>query len=105
LVTAIGATHEFKTVDGLVEFAVEEYIAEQHRESGLIAICGRGILSDKYLPLLNTIQDPTEQLAARTIYANKQLGTLPAMHVPSFPAKTILITTPKTFQSTCNQAL
>lgn len=78
-----------------MEFAVEEYIAEQHRESGLIAICGRGILSDKYLPLLNTIQDPTEQLAARTIYANKQLGTLPAMHVPSFPAKTILITTPK----------
>lgn len=95
MVTKIGAGQEFKTVDGLVEFAVEEYIAEQHRESGLIAICGRGILSDKYLPLLNTIQDPTEQLAARTIYANKQLGTLPAMHVPSFPAKTILITTPK----------
>ena len=32
-------------------------------------------MSDKYLPLLNTIQDPTEQLAARTIYANKQLVT------------------------------
>lgn len=92
--TRIGAGQEFKTVDGLVEMAIEEYIAEQHRDSGLIAICGRGILSDKYLPLLNTIQDPTEQLAARTIYANKQLGTLPAMHVPKFPAKTILITTP-----------
>jgi len=94
LVIKVGAGNEFKTVDGLVEFAVEEYIAEQHRESGLIAICGRGILSDKYLPLLNTIQDPTEQLAARTIYANKQLGTLQALHVPKFPAKTILITTP-----------
>ena len=92
--TQIGAAHEFKTLDGLIEFGIEEYIAEQHRESGLIAICGRGILSDKYLPLLNAIQDPTEQLAARTIYANKQLGTLPAMHVPKFPAKTILITTP-----------
>lgn len=45
LVTAIGATHEFKTVDGLVEFAVEEYIAEQHRESGLIAICGEHVAS------------------------------------------------------------
>ena len=67
MVTKIGDGQEFKTVDGLVEFAVEEYIAEQHRDSGLIAICGRGILSDKYLPLLNTIQDPTEQLAARTI--------------------------------------
>ncbi|QNH50162.1 phage major capsid protein, P2 family [Acinetobacter venetianus] len=94
LKTQIGAGQEFKTVDGLVEYAIEEYIAEQHRESGLVAICGRGILSDKYLPLLNTIQDPTEQLAARTIYANKQLGTLPAMYVPKFPAKTILITTP-----------
>lgn len=94
LMIKVGAGNEFKTVDGLVEFAVEEYIAEQHRESGLIAICGRGILSDKYLPLLNTIQDPTEQLAARTIYANKQLGTLQALHVPKFPAKTILITTP-----------
>lgn len=90
--TQIGAAHEFKTLDGLIEFGIEEYIAEQHRESGLVAICGRGILSDKYLPLLNTIQDPTEQLAARTIYANKQLGTLKAMHVPKFPAKTILIT-------------
>lgn len=92
--TLIGSAHEFKTLDGLIEFGIEEYIAEQHRDSGLIAICGRGILSDKYLPLLNSIQDPTEQLAARTIYANKQLGTLKAMHVPKFPAKTILITTP-----------
>lgn len=92
--TQIGAAHEFKTLDGLIEFGIEEYIAEQHRDSGLVAICGRGILSDKYLPLLNVIQDPTEQLAARTIYANKQLGTLKALHVPKFPAKTILITTP-----------
>ncbi|WP_445115030.1 phage major capsid protein, P2 family [Acinetobacter sp. WZC-1] len=93
-VVKIGAGNEFKTIDGLVEYGIEEYIAEQHRDSGLIAICGRGVLSDKYLPLLNTVQDPTEQLAARTIYANKQLGTLQAMHVPKFPAKTILITTP-----------
>ena len=92
--TKIGAGNEFQTLDGLVEYAIEEYIAVQHRESKLVAICGRGVLSDKYLPLLNTIQDPTEQLAARTIYANKQLGTLPAMHVPNFPAKTILITSP-----------
>ena len=92
--TKVGAGNEFQTLDGLVEYAIEEYIAVQHRESRLVAICGRGVLSDKYLPLLNTVQDPTEQLAARTIYANKQLGTLPALHVPNFPAKTILITSP-----------
>lgn len=93
-VLKIGAGNEFQTIDGLVEFAIEEFIAEQHRESGLVAICGRGILSDKYLPLLNKIQDPTEKLAARSIYANKQVGTLQALHVPKFPANKILITTP-----------
>ena len=84
---------QFKTLDGLVETAVEEIIHEQFRDDDLIVLCGRGILSDKYLPLLNTIQNPTEQISARMIYANKQLGTLPAVYVPFFPAKTILITT------------
>ena len=90
----IGAGHEYKTVDALVETAVNEFIAEQHRESELVAICGRGILNDKYLPMMNQALDPTEQIAVRNIYANKQLGTLPALHVPHFPAGTILITHP-----------
>lgn len=94
-VLKVGANSEFKTLDGLVEHAIEEMIAEQYHDTELVAICGRGVLSDKYLPLLNKTQDPTEQLAARTIYANKQLGTIPAMHVPHFPAKTILITHPR----------
>lgn len=90
----IGAAHEFKTIDALVETAIEDLIAEQYRDSGLVVICGRGILTDKYLPLMNQALAPTEQIAARTIYANKQLGTLPAIHVPHFPAKTMLITRP-----------
>lgn len=89
----IGENHEFKTIDGLVEHAVDTYIAEQHQDGGdLVVICGRGILSDKYLPLINKVQDPTEQIAAGLIYASKKLGTLPAAHVPKFPANTILIT-------------
>lgn len=92
----VGSGHDYETLDGLVEHAVDTYIAEQHRDGGdLVVICGRGILSDKYLPLLNKVQDPTEQIAARMIYANKQLGTLPAVHVPKFPANTILITSYK----------
>lgn len=92
--TIVGASGtQFKTLDGLVETAVEEIVQEQFRNDQLVVICGRGLLSDKYLPLLNTIQNPTEQLAARMIYANKQLGTLPAVWIPYFPAKTMLITT------------
>ena len=88
----IGAGQNFKTIDALVETGINEFIAEQHRESPLVAICGRGILNDKYLPMMNQVLDPSEQLAVRNIYANKQLGTLPALHVPFFPAKSILIT-------------
>lgn len=90
----IGAAEEFKTIDALVETAIEDLIAEQYRDAGLVVICGRGILTDKYLPLMNQVLQPTEQIAARTIYANKQLGTLPAIHVPHFPANTMLITRP-----------
>lgn len=89
----VGAGETYKNLDGLVEHAVENFIHEQFRDSDLVCITGRGILSDKYLPLINKVQDPTEQLAARMIYANRQLGTLPAVWVPFFPAKTILITT------------
>lgn len=90
--TRVGAGQTFKTIDALVETGINEFIAEQHRESPLVAICGRGILNDKYLPMMNQVLDPTEQLAVRNIYANKQLGTLPALHVPYVPAGSILIT-------------
>lgn len=88
----IGAGQDYKTIDALVESGINEFIAEQHRESPLVAICGRGILNDKYLPMMNQTLDPTEQIAVRNIYANKQLGTLPALHVPYFPQGKILIT-------------
>lgn len=90
----IGANHYYKTIDAVVEMAINELIAEQHRESPLVAICGRGILNDKYLPMMNQTLDPTEQIAVRNIYANKQLGTIQALHVPFFPQGKILITSP-----------
>lgn len=90
--TRVGAGQTYKNIDALVETAINEFIAEQHRESPLVAICGRGILNDKYLPLMNQTLDPTEQIAVRNIYANKQLGTLQALHVPFFPSGKILIT-------------
>lgn len=89
----VGALGEFKTLDGLVENSIETFIAEQHRGSkDLVAIVGRGVIAEKYLPMLDNIQDPTEQIAARAIYANKVLGTLQTITPPNFPANTILIT-------------
>lgn len=89
----VGAAGEFKTLDGLVENAIETFIADQYKGGkDLVALVGRGVIADKYLPLLDNVQDPTEQIAARTIYANKVLGTLPTVTPPNFPANTILIT-------------
>lgn len=89
----VGAGGEFETLDGMIESAIETFIAPQYRNGkDLVAITGRGVVSDKYLPLLNKIQDPTEQIAARTLYANKILGTLPTVLPPQFPENTVLIT-------------
>lgn len=91
----VGAGQEFKTLDGLVQTAIEELIAIQFRDDkSLIAICGRNILADKYLPLLNTVYDPINQVYAKTLYAGKTLGTLQALTPPGFPADKILITSP-----------
>lgn len=89
----VGAGGEFETLDGLAVSAIETFIAEQFRDNtDLVAVCGRGILADKYLPLLDKAQDPTEQIAARTLFANKVIGTLPVVIPPFFPKNTILIT-------------
>ncbi|QHH99249.1 phage major capsid protein, P2 family [Acinetobacter dispersus] len=92
----VGATGEYKTLDGLVENAIHTFIAPQYRNrKDLVAICGSGIISEKYLKLLDKVQDPSEQIAARTIYANQILGTLQPVLPPQFPENTILITTLK----------
>jgi len=61
-------------------------------DTGLVAIVGRKLLSDKYFPIINTKQSPTETLAADVIVSQKRVGNLPAVSVPFFPDNAILIT-------------
>lgn len=90
----VGANGEFKTLDALVESAIHTIIGEQFRgDENLVAISSRGIVTKKYLPLLDTVQNPTEQVASKVIYGDKKLGTLPPVYPHNFPANTILITT------------
>ncbi|WAU72941.1 MULTISPECIES: phage major capsid protein, P2 family [unclassified Acinetobacter] len=92
----VGPNGEYKTLDGLVETAIQTFIAPQYRRrKDLVAITGSGVIAEKYLPLLDRTQDPTEQIAARTIYANQILGTLQPVLPPQFPENTIFITTLK----------
>src|SRR5690606_25942634 len=58
----------------------------------LVAIVGRKLMSDKYFPLVNKDQAPTEQMASDIIIGQKRVGNQKAVQVPYFPDNAILIT-------------
>ena len=61
-------------------------------DTQLVAIVGRGLMHDKYFPLVNKEDPATEKLAADIIISQKRIGGLAAATVPFFPANSVLIT-------------
>lgn len=61
-------------------------------DTDLVVICGRQLLADKYFPIINQNHAPTEQLAADVVTSQKRIGNLPAVRVPYFPPKALLVT-------------
>ena len=51
------------------------------------------LLADKYFPMVNVTQAPSETLAADIVISQKRVGGLQAATVPYFPDNTLLITT------------
>lgn len=87
-----GATPDYANLDQLVYDAVNSLIDPWHQEdTNLVAILGRDLLTDKYMPLLAQTA-PSESLAADLIISQKRIGGLQAARVPYFPANAILIT-------------
>lgn len=62
------------------------------QDGGLVVLLGRKLLSDKYFPLLNTAQKPTDSLAADIIISQKRVGGLQAATVPYFPDNAVMVT-------------
>lgn len=58
----------------------------------LVVILGRDLLHDKYFPIVNQDNPPSEQMAADMVISQKRVGGLPAVTVPFFPAGAMLIT-------------
>jgi len=83
---------DYANVDAAVMDAINLLDTWYQEDTGLVAIIGRKLLSDKYFPLVNTKQAPTETLAADIIISQKRIGGLPAVRVPFFPENAILIT-------------
>lgn len=89
----VGPDGDYENLDALVYDAVNNLIDPWHQENtGLVVICGRELLADKYFPLINGQQAPTEKLATDLIVSQKRMGGLPVARVPFFPAGALLIT-------------
>lgn len=90
----VGKGGDYNNVDALVYDLIGEKVAEHHQDdTDLVCIIGRELLHDKYLGLVNENDLPTERLALDVIMTTKQVGGLPAVRVPFFPKRGILITT------------
>ena len=89
----IGPNGDFKNLDAAV-FDARQALDPWHRNNpNLVCILGDKLLHDKYFPLVNTTQAPSETLAADIVISQKRVGGLQAVQVPFFPEKGLFITT------------
>lgn len=83
----------YKNLDALVMDAVSNLIEPWYRaDTQLVAVMGRGLLDDKYFPLVNQNQPSSEVMATDMIISQKRVGGLSAVTAPFVPDGTILIT-------------
>ncbi len=89
----VGKGGDYENLDALVYDTVNNMIEPWYQDdTELVVICGRKILSDKYFPIINKEQVPSEKMAADMVISQKRIGGLPAVRVPNFPADALLIT-------------
>jgi P2 family phage major capsid protein len=89
----VGGEKEIKNVDALVMDAIHSYLAPWNRQApGLVVVCSRQFLLRKYYGLINVVQAPTEQVAAKILSARHEIGGLPPVTPPYFPEDAFLIT-------------
>ena len=88
----VGATGDYKNLDAVVFDNIQLLDPWYRDDPSLVAMMGRDLVHDKYFPMVNTQQAPTETLAADIVISQKRMGGLQAVGVPFFPANTILIT-------------
>lgn len=90
----VGEGWDYENLDALVMDVTESLIDEAARDNtGLVVICGRSLLADKYFSKVNRKQGAADELASDIIVSKKQIGGLEAVRVPFFPADALLVTT------------
>nr|WP_300309212.1 phage major capsid protein, P2 family [Halomonas sp.] len=90
----VGKGGDYENLDAVVYDAVNELIEPWFRNAtDLVAIVGRKLMADKYFPLINQNQPPTEQQAMDMVISQKRIGGQQGLQVPFFPDNAILVTT------------
>lgn len=83
----------YKNLDALVVDAVNNLIDPWHREdTDLVVVVGRELMHDKYFPLINSNQAPTERIAANMLISQNRVGNQQAVRVANFPANAMMVT-------------
>ncbi|WP_431274219.1 phage major capsid protein, P2 family [Variovorax ureilyticus] len=93
IVGANAATSDYANLDAVVFDGITLLDPWHQQNPGLVAVVGRSLMHDKYFPLVNKDQPPTESLAADIVISQKRVGGLQAVTVPFFPDGKVLITT------------
>lgn len=84
---------DYRNLDALVYDAVQNFLPAWVRDdTELVAIVGGGLLHDKYFPMVDGEDKPTEKIATDILMSKKSLGGLQVAKVPFFPDGTILVT-------------
>ena len=91
---AVTAEADYVNLDALAMDAAE-LLDEWHRDdTELVCIVGRDLVHDKYFNIVNKAGDTATEMEARDriLRSEKQVGGYPAVRVPFFPAKALMIT-------------
>lgn len=84
---------DYLTLDALVFDALHRRLPSWAKDDpNLVVIVGSDLLHDKYFPMVNSDNVPTEQLALQVILSTQKLGGRTAVRAPFFPSDKILIT-------------
>lgn len=90
----IGATGDYKTLDGVVFDAVQMLEPWHRNHPNLVVMVSRDLMHDKLLAAVEKgATSNQEENAADQIVTKARLGGLPIVDAPFFPAGTVLVTT------------
>ncbi|WP_427792279.1 phage major capsid protein, P2 family [Brevundimonas diminuta] len=84
---------DYRNLDALVYDAIHSFLPEWAKhDGGLNCIVGDGLLHEKYFPMVDREEKPTERLALDVLMSKKELGGRSAGRVPFMVPGAILIT-------------